>query len=86
MISNGSTVYHSATMVPPGPPLHFLYLGNIPVPLKTTGLVQCDGSSDRAHLQQLFLPHLSLLPWLDYYMRQPRPTAVSYTHLRAHET
>jgi hypothetical protein len=78
MISNGSTVYHSATMPPPGPPLHFLHLGDIPVPLKTTGLVQCARSSDPAHLHQLFLSPFFLLPLvispgLDYYMRQPRP-------------
>jgi len=78
MISNGSTVYHSATMTPPGPPLHFFHLGDIPVPLKTTGLAQCARSSDPAHLHQLFLSPFFLLPlWispgLDYYMRQPRP-------------
>jgi hypothetical protein len=78
MISNGSTVYHSATMPPPGPPLHFLHFGDIPVPLKTTGVYQCDGPSDPAHPKHLFLSQFFLLPLvispgLDYYMRQPRP-------------
>jgi len=78
MISSRSAVYHSATMPPPGSPLHSLHLGDIPVPLKTTGLTQCDRSSYPVHLQQLFLSQLFLLPLvispgLDYYMRQPRP-------------
>ena len=92
MISNGSTVYHSATMPPPGPPLHFLHLGDIPVPLNTTGVYQCDGPSDPAHPQHLFLSQFFLLPLvispgLDYYMRQPRPMvrilreAISAVHI-----
>jgi hypothetical protein len=79
MISIGSTVYHSATMAPPGPPLHSLHLGDIPVPLKTPTVGKHHPSGDPSGIYQELLLSLSfqvplwIVSGLDYYMRQPRP-------------